>query len=45
MHCAYLFEVKKPVEPTAPFDCYKLVGTTSAEDAVRPMAECSCPLI
>ena len=45
MHSAYLFEVKKPVESTAPLNYYKLVGTTSAEDAVRPMAECSCPLV
>jgi len=45
MHSAYLFEVKKPMGSTAPFDYYKLVGTTSAEDAFRPMAEGSCPLV
>ncbi|WP_165982707.1 hypothetical protein [Dankookia rubra] len=45
MHSAYLFEVKKPVESATPLDYYKLVGTTSAEDAFHPMAEGSCPLV
>ena len=45
MHSAYLFEVKKPVESTAPLDYYKLVGITSAENAFRPMTEGSCPLV
>ncbi len=45
MHPAYLFEVKKPAESKAPFDYYKLVGTTQAEDAFRPMAEGGCPLV
>ena len=36
MHSAYLFEVKKPVESTAPLDYYKLVGITSAENAFVP---------
>jgi branched-chain amino acid transport system substrate-binding protein len=45
MHPAYLFEVKKPAESKAPFDYYKLVGTTQAEDAFRPIAEGGCPLV
>ena len=42
MYSAYLFEVRKPVESTTSFEYYKLVGTTSAEDAFRPLAEGSC---
>jgi branched-chain amino acid transport system substrate-binding protein len=45
MHPAYLFEVKKPAESTAPFDYYRLIGTTAAEDAFRPMAAGGCPLV
>jgi branched-chain amino acid transport system substrate-binding protein len=45
LHPAYLFEVKKPEESKAPFDYYKLVGTTPAEEAFRPMAEGGCPLV
>jgi branched-chain amino acid transport system substrate-binding protein len=45
MHPAYLFEVKKPAESKAPFDYYKLVGTTPAEEAFRPMAGGGCPLV
>ncbi len=45
MHAAYLFEVKKPAESKAPFDYYKLVGTTPAEEAFRPMAGGGCPLV
>ena len=45
MHSAYLFEVKEPVESTAPLNYYKLVGITSAENAFRPLAEGSCRLV
>jgi branched-chain amino acid transport system substrate-binding protein len=42
---AYLFEVKKPSESTGPWDLYKLVATTPAEEAVRPLSEGHCPLV
>ena len=45
LHPAYLFEVKKPSESKGPWDYYKLVGTTPAEQAFRPLSESACPLI
>src|SRR4051812_25412472 len=45
LHPAYLFEVKKPSESKAPWDYYKLVGTTPAEQAFRPLSESACPLV
>ena len=45
LHPAYLFEVKKPEESKGPWDYYKLVGTTPAEQAFRPLAESACPLV
>jgi branched-chain amino acid transport system substrate-binding protein len=45
IHPAYLFEVKKPEESKGPWDYYKLVGTTPAEQAFRPLSESVCPLV
>jgi branched-chain amino acid transport system substrate-binding protein len=45
LHPAYLFEVKKPEESKGPWDYYKLVGTTPADQAFRPLAESACPLV
>jgi branched-chain amino acid transport system substrate-binding protein len=45
MHPAYLFEVKKPEESRGPFDYYKLLQTTAAEDAFRPLSEGGCALV
>ncbi|MDZ4367216.1 MAG: ABC transporter substrate-binding protein [Afipia sp.] len=45
IHPAYLFEVKKPSESKGPWDYYKLVGTTPAEQAFRPLSESVCPLV
>ena len=45
IHPAYLFEVKKPEESKAPWDYYKLVGTTPADQAFRPLSESTCPLL
>jgi len=45
LHPAYLFEVKKPEESQGPFDYYKLLQTTAAEEAFRPLAEGGCPLV
>jgi branched-chain amino acid transport system substrate-binding protein len=42
---AYLFEVKKPSESTSSWDLLKLVATTPAAEAVRPLAEEGCPLV
>ena len=42
---AYLFEVKKPEESKGPWDYYKLLQTTPADEAFRPLAEGGCPLV
>jgi len=42
---SFLFEVKKPEESKGPWDYLKLVQTTPAEEAFRPLSEGSCPLI
>jgi branched-chain amino acid transport system substrate-binding protein len=41
---AYLFEVKKPTQPEG-WDLYRLVVTTPAEEAVRPLNEEGCSLV
>ena len=45
IHPAYLFEVKKPEESKGPWDYYKLLQTTSGEQAFRPLTEGACPLV
>ena len=45
LHPAYLFEVKKPEESKAPWDYYKLLQTTPAEEAFRPVTEGGCSLV
>ncbi|EHL98184.1 Tat pathway signal sequence domain protein [Acetobacteraceae bacterium AT-5844] len=45
LHPAYLFEVKTPEESKGPWDYYKLLQTTSAEEAWRPLSEGGCSLI
>jgi branched-chain amino acid transport system substrate-binding protein len=45
LHPAYLFQVKKPAESTGPWDCYKLIATTPADEAFRPLDEGKCPFI
>jgi len=42
---AYLFEVKKPSESKHEWDLYKLIGTTPAEDAFRPLSDNACPMV
>ena len=39
---SYLFEVKKPEESKVPWDYYKLLQTTPADEAFRPLAEGGC---
>ncbi len=45
LHPAYLFEVKSPAESKAPWDYYKLVATTPADQAFRPLHDGGCPLV
>ena len=45
IHPAYLFEVKKPDESRHPWDYYKLLQTTPAEEAFRPLAEGGCAFL
>ncbi len=45
LHPAYLFEVKSPAESRGPWDYYKLVATTPADAAARPLAQGGCPLV
>jgi branched-chain amino acid transport system substrate-binding protein len=45
IHPAYLFEVKSPAESKGAWDYYKLLQTTPAEEAFRPLAEGGCPLV
>ncbi len=45
LHPVYLFEVKKPEESKAAWDYYKLVATTPADQAFRPMNEGGCSLV
>jgi branched-chain amino acid transport system substrate-binding protein len=42
---SYLFEVKAPGESKGPWDYYKLLQTTPAEEAFRPLNEGKCPLV
>jgi branched-chain amino acid transport system substrate-binding protein len=41
----YLFQVKSPAESTGPWDTSKVIASTSAEEAFRPLSEGGCPLI
>ena len=45
VHPAYLFEAKAPSESKGPWDDYRLVGTTPADEAFRPLSESACPLL
>jgi branched-chain amino acid transport system substrate-binding protein len=42
---SYLLEVKSPEESTGPWDYYKLVQTTPADQAFRPLADGNCPIV
>ncbi|MGH7102253.1 MAG: ABC transporter substrate-binding protein [Acetobacteraceae bacterium] len=41
---AYLFQVKTPAESTGPWDYYKLIATTPADEAAVPVADTGCYL-
>jgi branched-chain amino acid transport system substrate-binding protein len=45
IHPSYLFEVKQPAESKYPWDYYKLVATTPADEAFRPLKDGGCPLV
>jgi branched-chain amino acid transport system substrate-binding protein len=45
LHPAYLFQVKAPGESRGEWDYYKLLQTTPAEEAFRPLAEGGCPFV
>ncbi|MBV9785040.1 MAG: ABC transporter substrate-binding protein [Acidisphaera sp.] len=45
IHPAYLLEAKKPEESHRPGDLFKVLATTPAEQAFRPLAEGHCPLV
>ena len=42
---AYLFQVKSPAESAYPWDYYKLLATTPADEAWEPLAESQCALL
>ncbi len=42
---AYLFQIKSPAESHDPWDCYKLLSTTPAAEAFRPLQDGKCPLV
>ena len=41
----YLFQVKSPAESKYPWDYYKLLRTTPADKAFRPLDQGGCPLV
>ena len=45
IHPAFLWEVKTPAESRYPWDYFKLVATTPADEAFRPLSEGSCSLV
>ncbi len=45
IHPVYLFEVKKPSESKHEWDLYKLLATTPADEAFRPLSDNACPLV
>ena len=45
IHPSYLWEVKTPAESKGPWDYYKALGTTPADQAFRPLDKGGCPLV
>lgn len=45
LHPAYLFEAKKPSESKHEWDLLKLVATTPANEAFRPLSQSACPAV
>jgi branched-chain amino acid transport system substrate-binding protein len=44
-HDMYITEVKKPSEPKAEWDYYKLLSTMKGEEAFGKLADSACPLV
>jgi branched-chain amino acid transport system substrate-binding protein len=45
IHPAWLWEVKKPSESKGAWDYYKLIASTPADQAFRPLDKGGCPLV
>ena len=45
VHAMNLYEVKTPAESKAPWDYYKLLATTSGDQAFRPIEASTCALV
>lgn len=45
LHPAFLFEAKKPGESKGPWDLMRLIATTPADKAFRPLADGKCSLV
>ena len=45
IHPSYLFEAKTPAESKQSWDVAKVIATTPAEEAFRPLNEGGCPLV
>jgi branched-chain amino acid transport system substrate-binding protein len=45
IHPSFLYEVKSPAESKYPWDYYKLLATTPADQAFRPLADGKCSLV
>ena len=45
IHPSYLWEVKSPAASKGPWDYYKLLATTPADQAFRPLADGKCSLV
>jgi branched-chain amino acid transport system substrate-binding protein len=45
IHPSYLFEAKSPAESSGPWDGLKLIATTPADEAFRPLSQGGCSLV
>ena len=45
IHPSYLWEVKKPEESKGPYDYYKPIASTPADQAFRPLGQGGCSLV
>lgn len=45
IHPSYLWQVKSPAESKGPWDYYKPLATTPADEAFRPLDKSACPLV
>jgi branched-chain amino acid transport system substrate-binding protein len=45
IHPSYLFQAKTPAESHGPWDNLKLIATTPADDAFRPMSQGGCSML